>query len=318
MDERARERMDRILFIVNPAAKNGKGENYLPIIADGMEHRGPYDVMLTTAQGDALRMAREDTGHDVIIAVSGDGTAHEIINGIMRRPANDRPAFGVLPVGSGNDFCRTLGIPLGQEHAREALDGLLDGVVVPMDLGMFNDSYFLESLSFGLDAAIAIRTMDLRKKTDESGTMLYLHAGLQVLRNEYRAYPVHFSLDGADPVDKDLLMLAFTVGATYGGGFAIAPDADPCDGMLNYCFTDAVGKIKGLGVLGLAMKGKHGGLRYVNMGRTRDAVVEFEMQVPAQADGEEVLGDSFRIRILPKAYQVLVPRGSRVATARIR
>ena len=98
-----------MLLIVNPAARHGETKALVPVI-EQLLGSVPHDTVMTEHTGHAADLASAAQGYEVVVAVGGDGTVHEVLNGLMRHPAETRPVLGLLPTGSGNDTRRTLGV----------------------------------------------------------------------------------------------------------------------------------------------------------------------------------------------------------------
>ena len=152
--------LGRTLLIANPAAHSGKGaagadfaRHFLGSYATAT--RG-YELRLTTGPGDAVGIAAGAVGFDTVLALGGDGVIHEVVNGLMRLPGSARPQLGVIPLGSGNDYARTLG--MARNDVEGAFAQLVRGTVRELEVGRVNGVHFMQTLSFGLDAAIALDT----------------------------------------------------------------------------------------------------------------------------------------------------------------
>ncbi|MGB4440984.1 MAG: diacylglycerol kinase family protein [Coriobacteriia bacterium] len=295
----------RMLLIVNPAAKHGETANLVPAIEQLLQSV-PHDLVLTTHMGNAAQIAEEAKGYDTLVAVGGDGTAHEVLNGIMRRPEDDHPALGLIPTGSGNDTRRTLGIPADIADATLALAG---GVRRPFDVGLCNGLYFNNSFAAGLDARVTAKAVEYKVTTKRSGLWLYLTALLHVLFHELYSHEVRMSWDGEEPVDDEFLALAATIGPTYGGGFFITPEAVPDDGLLEVCVIGPLSLPGALLRLPFVVFGKHTKFKVIRMSRRSSIVIESAEPMPAQLDGEVMVDRRFEISILPGAIECVVPKG---------
>ncbi|MDY0341716.1 MAG: diacylglycerol kinase family lipid kinase [Coriobacteriia bacterium] len=292
----------RMLLIVNPEARHGETGPLVPVIEHLLQSY-PHDTRLTSGVGHAAEIAREAEGYEILVAVGGDGTVHEVLNGIMAR-AEPRPALGVIPTGSGNDTRRTLGVP---EDIAEATLTLASGVRHSFDIGCCNGVYFNNSFAAGLDARVTAKAVEYKTTTKRSGLWLYLTALIHVLINELYSHRVRVSWDGAEPQETDVLILATTIGSTYGGGFKITPDAIPDDGLLEVCTIDPLGLLQALLRLPFVVFGKHTQMKVVHMSRHRSVVIESDDPMPAQIDGEVIVGRRFEIEVLPAAIECIVP-----------
>lgn len=306
----------RVLVVVNPAAQNGAGERAAAWLRAQAVREGIADrtrVVTTERAGHAAEIARASAGFDVLIACGGDGTFHEVLQGLMTLPREDRSAFGVLPCGNGNDFARTVGAPLtGVEDAWRALRTVR---VEPFDVGVCNGEHFLETLSFGVDAAIALGTQGRRERTGHQGTRLFLEEGVHQLAHHRDALACTIEvLDEAGEVvraiDESVHLIAVQLGPTYGGGFAVCPDASPRDGVFDVCACHApLGFVHAAALFLLAKGGHHQGFeREFAFLRAPGLRIVFQEEPPAQIDGEPIHGTVFAIATIPHALDVLTCR----------
>ena len=294
----------RHLIIVNPQAKHGEGTKLTPVI-EKLLANVPHDTRETQSPGHAVDLAAGAVGYDVVVAVGGDGTVHEVLNGLMRHPAETRPVLAVLPTGSGNDTCRTLGIPF---DVSEAALLLATGERRSFDVGCCNGVYFNNSFAAGLDAKVTAKAVEYKVTKRRSGLWLYLTALLHVLFKDLGAFDITLGFDGQTPTPVQTLIIAMTQGATYGGGFRITPDADPHDGLFDVCMIDPLGLGEALRRLPFVIAGKHTKMPVVHMSRHASATIAADVPLPAQLDGEVLLERRYDITMLPAAIQCIVPR----------
>ena len=308
--------LGRTLLIANPTAHSGAGAKAAEF-SDGFikgmpELTSSFETRLTTARGDATAWAADAGDYDTLIVLGGDGVIHESVEGLMKLPRDDRPALALIPQGSGNDYARTLEIP--RNDARAAIEEIANRARRSVELGVVNGVHFMQTLSFGLDAAIALDTIDKRAEgSKEEGEQLFISSAIKVFSKESAGYPVRYSFDGGPWAETLSLVFAVQVGPTYGGGFRICPAAKPNDGLLDVCHNlkkPSVPKL--LFLLALARFGKHIGSRDLEFAQARHIEIEFPEEVPPiQVDGDELLGRSFAIDAVPDALDVLV--GSKIA-----
>lgn len=294
-----------MLLIVNPAANHGVTESLVPVI-ERLLQSTPHDTVMTTSMGHAIEIAEKAEGYDVLVAVGGDGTIHEVLNGIMRRPEGSRPAIGLVPTGSGNDTRRTLGIPT---DISDAVLALAAGQRRRFDIGVCNGTYFNNSFAAGLDARVTAKAVEYKVTTKRSGLWLYFTALMHVLFHELYPHHVRVTWDEDPPVEEDLLIVAATIGPTYGGGFFITPDAVPDDGLLEVCTIDPLSLPEALMRLPFVVMGKHTKMKPVRMSRRRSIVIESDDPMPAQIDGEVMVEKRFEVAIIPGAVEYIVPKG---------
>lgn len=300
--------LGRVMLVANPAAQNGRGAQAAEHAAALLRERlpeGALTVACTSGPRHASALAQRADGCDTIIALGGDGVIHEVANGLMARPASARPMLGVLPVGSGNDYARSLGMSFKLE---QACAQLLDATACPADVGCVNGEWFVETLSFGLDAAIALDTVDRRARTGRTGTLLYMEAGFDQLMNHLDSFAYELSIDGGEPVRGRSITFAVQNGPYYGGGFKVCPDAAIDDGRLSLCIAHPpVSRAKAAYVFLRAKAGTHTGFKVIEMLTATSLSVSFHPDPPAQIDGERIEGAAFDVALQPGALSVLMP-----------
>ena len=310
----------RTLVIANPVAQSGQGargaREIEEALAAGDAPASSYDVRLTEGPGHAEKLATEAQPYDTVLVLGGDGVVHEAANGLMRLDAPVRPRFGVVPLGSGNDFARTAGIAARNRPVR-ALRELAQGVERTFDLGWVasdaapTGTWFVETLSFGLDAAVALGSMETRRRSGAHGTRLFGALGLDVFARNRDPYAYQATLwDSAGAtyaIEGRELVFAVQVGPTYGGGFRICPQASPADGLLDLCRSVAVPSVpRTLALFMRARLGLHTGSSAVEFRTFERMELRFcDREPPCQVDGEELRGMRFEIRSAPGALRVL-------------
>ncbi|MBC7266542.1 MAG: diacylglycerol kinase family lipid kinase [Anaerosomatales bacterium] len=293
------------LLVVNPAARHGETETLVPVIEQLLEGVLPHVTVRTEGPGHAREIAASAAEHDLVVAVGGDGTVHEVLNGLMSIPSEKRPALGLLPTGSGNDTRRTYGIPA---DLSQAVLTLASGERRSFDVGVCNGLFFNNSFAAGLDAKVTAKAIEYKVTKQRDGLWLYLTALLHVLFNDLSGFTALVGFDGEPSTTMETLILAVTVGPTYGGGFKITPHAVADDGLFEVCTIDPLSLLSALVRLPFVIAGKHTRMRPVHMSRHRSVIIEADRPVPAQIDGEVLLESRYEISLLPKAITCVVPR----------
>lgn len=291
------------LLIINPAARHGETAKLVPVIEKLLKSH-PHDTVITQHTGHAAEIARAAAGRDLVVAAGGDGTVHEVLNGLMMIPEASRPALAVLPTGSGNDTRRTLGIP---EELTEAALVIGTGERRRFDVGVCNGVYFNNSFAAGLDAKVTAKAVEYKVTKQRDGLWLYLTALLHVLTHDLGSFDLSISFDGAEPEKHDTLIVAVTNGPTYGGGFIITPDAVADDGEFEVCMIDPLSLPGALVRLPFVIFGKHTKMSVVHMRRHRSLTIDCAAPLPAQIDGEVLLERHYEIEMLPGAIECIVP-----------
>lgn len=307
-------REGKVLLLANPAAQSGNGAQAAQIAQELLSQwlgDSMVDFALTEQPAHATRIASEASSekYGTVIALGGDGLVHETVNGLMMLPSEKRPSFGLIPVGSGNDYAKTLGMT---PCVPDAVVQFLEASLHHFDVGCCNGEYFAETLSFGLDAAIALDTVERRKKTGKQGTPLYLASGLNQLLYHLDTFDVRAVLDkGRTTIEGPVHMFAVQIGPTYGGGFRICPDADPEDGLFDICYATApMGRIEATYKFLSAKDGKHVKRKGIHFERASSLEITFDCRPPCQIDGEALVANGYHISLEPRALEVLVAQDS--------
>lgn len=307
------DKLGRVAIIANPVAQNGAAasvaRDFERMLCDQVNDDG-CRMHLTEYSGHAKEIAAKiGPKCDTLIVIGGDGIAHEVANGLMELDFDDRPNLAVVPVGSGNDYALTLGMSPKPE---KALSQILECNVRRFDVGVVNGEYFVETLSFGLDAAIALDTVERRKKSGRRGTILYMESGIDQLFNHlapqnYKACLQGVPGKGRVEIEGESYIFAVQIGRTYGGHFDICPKASPEDGLFDICLTQGrLNVAKATSVFMLARFGLHTRFRMFRFYKASSLVVDFSEPPSIQADGEKVTGTHFEISTVPAALKVLV------------
>ena len=296
------------LVIINPAARNGNASlvaaKAKTKLAALLEPHSKLTLYHTLAPKEATQIVREHAFHyDTVFTIGGDGIINEVINGLMQVEKSNRPQLGIIPCGNGDDFARSLKISRKPEEALEQLTSLQAHSI---DVGKMNDVFFVETLSFGLDAAIALETIDLRRTTNQQGTSLYVRAGIHHIKNDRIIYDAKISFDYSPQETIRFYQLAIQNGKTYGGGFTICPEASIEDGLLDICYTTApLSFFEASKVFLLAKKGAHVNHPQVHLRRAQHVSLKFSTIPATQLDGEKIHEKSLEVSLLPHEITVL-------------
>ena len=296
--------LPKYLAIINPAAKSGKIVGLLPEIKQKL---GELDVTYreTSRAGEAVDFATNSADYDVVIAIGGDGTVHEIANGIMQLAEKDRPGVAVIPCGSGNDTCRMIGSPL---EIGPAIESIKRAQMRPFDLGVCNGSYFVNSFSVGIDALTVAKTTQIKRETSRSGMMLYGQALIDIILNEMKPNNITVTVDGK-VFGRQVLLHAITNGQTYGSGFKINPTACAEDGTLTSSYIEWMGRMRVLGYIPRLLRGTHTQIdKYHTQEITSCTITsQDDTFLIAQADGELIEKErTFSIEVRPHALRFVV------------
>lgn len=273
-----------------------------------------FDIVTTHARGGATELTYQaiERGYDQIIAVGGDGTINEIVNGIIgcRQSQGRGATLGIVPLGTGSDFVKALdGVQPNDlsdavRRLAEAKTRLVDAGRIVVEAGNQETTRcFINGLGMGLDAQVAVESLKLTKF---KGLAVYLVAILRALA-VYKAHPMTVRFDEYE-VRRRLLFASVANGRCQGGGFWLTPEALIDDGMLDLCMIDKMRLDEIIRHITKLLDGSHTKLRQVTMGRARHVEVTCNRPIPVATDGEVVATDARRIwvEVLPGAIEVVV------------
>lgn len=269
-------------IIANPAAGRGRaGETIDAVVDEAARHFGPVTLLSTEGPGDGVRLGAEAVrrGFERVLAVGGDGTVHEVANGILNAGGTTSPALGVVPQGTGNDFAKLVGTH--RASPREAVRRIAKGKPARFEVGEAWGECFVNSLGIGLDHEVPYH---LKGVSHFRGTPAYAIALFKALGG-YRDIPLEVEIDD-QRFEGRWLTVAVGVGAVEGGGFHIMPGAVPDDGLLNVCAIRPLPLAKLVALIPLVMTGKHTGLREVHHTKARRIRFRGTAPLKLHSDGE--------------------------------
>ena len=298
---------ERFLAIVNPAAGGGKSAKLAGAALDRLRTSGlSVDVIATTCKGHAIELAADAyaQGYRRFIAVGGDGTAHEILNGLFgRAKAQERVSLGFLPLGTGNSFLRDF----AKDGADASLNALLEARTRPVDLVRLTHAageiYSLNILSLGFTADVGALTNRYFKPLGPLGYLLGVFVRVAQLRR--RSFTLRCDED-VEWDDRRALFLTFSNSKYTGGTMLIAPDADSTDGFIEFVRWGPISRLGLLRTLPRLYDGTH--TQHPLASRRAVRHVEFKLPVPVDVliDGEIATLECKSIDILPAAVDVYV------------
>ncbi|MFA6098690.1 MAG: diacylglycerol kinase family protein [Patescibacteria group bacterium] len=289
----------KYLFIINPVAGKGKHLSILSEISSFFASEDvDFDTVITQRPKQATQIAKDSSNkYEILVAVGGDGTVNEIINGLAISPA----ILGILPIGSGNDFSYQLGY---KRNLKRDLRILREAKTKWIDVGVVNETdYFINGFGVGFDGETALAARKTMRYTN--GFMAYLLAVLRTLVF-YRCQEVKMKFDDRNTVEQKILFISVCNGTTYGGGFKVAPDAKMDDGLFDVCLVDKASRAYILRKLPKFIRGHHTNLPEVHMSRCHQLNIQSVKPLQAQLDGELPASQtSYQVGILPKKQEVI-------------
>ena len=287
-------------LVLNPAAGGGRSGRQRALISDTLERGGVRPVWhVTRSTGDAYEIVRGLPGAVPAVAVGGDGTVHEVAAAC----AGTGRVMGILPLGTGNDYVKALGIG---GDLRGALGVLLDGRVRAVDAGEVNGVPFNNGLGIGFDAEVAEGVEKAPSYLGGPGRYAW---SVGRLLWGFRCHGATLRLGGEAVVEAETILVAVALGTTYGSMFRLAPGAVLDDGLFEVVWSEEVSRTEVLGLIPSALWGTLTDRKKVHVARAREVEVELYEPVPAHVDGEMLSPTrEFRARVLPGVLRVIGPR----------
>jgi YegS/Rv2252/BmrU family lipid kinase len=261
------------------------------------------------------------TKYSTVIAVGGDGTVHEVVNGLLRASSEGETiALGVVPLGNGDDFAKmippqtTIGGKVFDWHV--AIEKITQGQTKLFDVGRMsgdqlrseqnnNPQYFMNGMDIGFGAQAALNFTKVPSFL--TGTAAYLAAIMMTLI-DYRIPKVSIQIDDQKAFEQSTTMTAITNGRCFGSGFWVCPDAQVDDGLLDVMVTQSIGRLKILRLIPKIMKGTHVNEPILRNYRARRVVIKSRQPLVVEADGEIPYPQTrhLEVQILDKKLRMIV------------
>jgi YegS/Rv2252/BmrU family lipid kinase len=306
----------KVLIIVNPIAGRGYAEKMIPEIEAGMRNHGlDFELVRTERPWHAAEIAEKAARegiYDVIVSASGDGTANEVINGLMRARAAgfNHSAFSILPVGTGNDMAYGLGM---RGTLEESIATLAQNQRVRIDIGHVKGGdypegrYFVNGIGIGFDAVVGFVAVKIRWMR---GLLAYLIAVVQTVFIYFKAPTVEIAYNDI-AYTQAALMVSIMNGQRMGGGFYMAPLGDNTDGHFDLCIASNVSRSRIFGLVPYFLKGTQASQPEITTGRTEKITVRaVKGTLPAHCDGETLCesGQELSADIVPAAIEIITTK----------
>lgn len=296
--------MTKAILIVNPSSGGEKGKEYSTLALETLESM--YDIVdleETTKGGDAEQFAKAAAKEkaDAIFVMGGDGTVNETISGLAEEEY--RPKLGIIPLGTVNDLCRALGVPLKPEAAIQMLP---NAITKELDIGKVNDSYFIDVIAIG-KIPEAVKNVGADQKT-RLGSLAYFIEGAKAF-SDSQSYPFKLVLDDEDiEQESSLILIALT--NSVGGFENMLPHAEIDDGYLHLIMLKGktlMDKVKVIPkvVTGNAADANETLYRKFKSGEI--AVSKEDIRLVSNIDGDEGDNLPLTVRVLPRHITIFVP-----------
>ena len=296
--------------IINPAAGANSTHRKWPSIQSLLKSLGlAFEFQFTEGRGHAIELAREAAGkgYTCLVAVGGDGTVHEVTNGIMQTGIAKEASMGIICTGTGSDLARTLGI---SHDVAKACSSLANGHRRVIDLGLVKyvlkgkteQRYFVNGAGIGFDATVVAATEQMPKFL---GDFSYLFGLLRTFLT-YRNKPVTFRIGDKPEETAKMLSLVVANGEYFGGGMHIAPQAKTDDQNFDIVALGNFGKIELIRNLSRVYKGTHLTHPKVRLEKDTSITVRSKHKLLVQADGELLGEGPATFSMLPSALCLMI------------
>ena len=296
------DKQQSAVLVLNPASGRGKGRILKPNIRAHFARAGlNVEIVESRQPGDIKRLVAECYRRACprVLVAGGDGTIFEAVNGVLQ---SDNPIpLGIIPIGTGNDFVKAVGIP---EQWAFACDRIIHGSPKLVDLGRCNGLYFANGVGIGLDAEIAAIAKRINLITGKGiytlATLIKLFRGIQTPR-------VSIEIDGTTYI-QEVTLVAVANGTCFGGSFKIAPKSSVDDGEFDVVIADPIDRFKALSLLPKIRRGRHLDLSEVQYLNAKRVIISADKPLPIHLDGELIdeHADQYEIEIMPRRLNVIV------------
>lgn len=312
-----------LLVIYNPVAGRGRVLQYWSKVAKALHDAGViFEAAATKEPSDAARLAEGAIGHySAVVGVGGDGTIHEIVNGLMRASQEKETIpLGVIPLGNGDDFAKIIPpetkIGSKQFDWEEAVRKIAGGQTRLFDVGKIQGGslhpemidgpqYFMN----GMDIGFGAQTMYNLKRIPRflTGLSAYLTAVIMTLV-DYKIPKLRLEMDGFPPFEQEATLTAVMNGRCFGSGFWVCPEAQADDGVFDILVSKDVDRLNIMRLVPSLMKGEHLNEPVLKIYRTKKIIIESVKPMVIEVDGEIPYAEAkkLQIELLPKRLRVFV------------
>ena len=303
-------------FIINPAAGKGTHVQSLAkkIEESAKKHEIDYEIYMTKAPGDATDFVAStiaaDTNLHRFYACGGDGTLGEVVCGA---PLCEHAEFALIPIGTGNDFCRNF----DDRAAFFDIDRQIAGEPMLIDLIRYNDRYCVNMLNVGFDCNVVERTVSLKKSKLIPSSMAYSAGVVSTLMHKMTT-DMHITLENGEVIDRPLLLMSVANGCFYGGGFRSNPRALLDDGLFDVNIIEKVSRLTFISLISSYKAGTHleTAAKYITYRQSKTLTMSFDKETLICVDGETSLATELAISLVPEAAKFVLPAGVRCRSSR--
>jgi len=286
----------KFLFIINPTAGKGTARNssiYLKKILD--EKSMDFDIIYSERIGHTKEIcSKSHKIYDLIVIFGGDGTINEAVNGLF----GSKTPLGIIPNGTGNDFARSVNIPL---KLNDAINNIINGKRKTIDIGLINGQYFINVVGIGFDGFVNIESKKIKFLR---GKAVFIAAVLKTL-NKWKAVPVRIIMD-----DKEFLSNSYLIcianGWSVGGGLSMTPNAKVDDGYFDICHLKEISPMKIIFNFPKLTNGKIEEIEEAKIYKSKKIIIKSEYSLPIHVDGEIIKGKNnfFEIELIKNSFDI--------------
>lgn len=302
--------MRRLTAILNPQADRGRTALLADSLQQALAGRVELQLLKTTRRGEAVELAAQAArdGCDGVVAIGGDGTVHEVANGLLALPTERRPPLGIIPAGSGNDFAFALGI----DHNLELNAVLLaSGATRAVDAALVETAsgrqrYSINNLGALLEGQINLASHELQWPR---GSGLYLRAVLQTLWRRPPLAKLQLTVDGVD-LTRESAILSISNGCRSGGRFYLTPSAQIDDGRFDYLIAPPASRLRLVWEIYKSLRRDRTQDGWIEQGEFAAMTVRSDIPLAAHVDGEPWLRPEegeheLQVTVLPGVLRVI-------------
>ncbi len=310
------EKKTKYLIIVNPNAGKKKARNDWPEIANLFDSAGiEYEYIFTKYGRQAIKLVKEkieEEGFMRIVAIGGDGTINEVVNGILlqKRFNSNEISLGIITIGTGNDWGKMFNLPLSY---KESVDIIKRGNIFVQDVGKVyyyigekkSCRYFVNAAGLGFDALVTENT-NKQKEAGKSSTLSYFTNMIKSLYR-YKPVPVTVLTTKREIHSGNLFTLSLAIGKYTGGGMQQTPNAISDDGLFDLMLVDKIAKTKLIRKVSKLFNGRINELKEVQSLRTDNLQVVSDSKLMIEVDGENIGHAPFEFELVPRSLKVYIP-----------
>ncbi|HEY4537973.1 MAG TPA: YegS/Rv2252/BmrU family lipid kinase [Erysipelothrix sp.] len=290
------------VFIINPTSGTGKYSEVESIIKEYFKEAQELCIIHHTEYvGHAKQIARLYDENHILYSVGGDGTAHEVLNGL-----NEGVEMAVIPVGTGNDFWRMIDY---DKDLNAIVIDTIEGVSVNIDYGLANGNRFLNCANIGIDAEVNKFVNNVRSKWFPRNIIYIYAAIIEAIRYK----PVLLNIDTKDQkMQKKIILTSFMNGKWYGGGFKSAPKAHLNDGLIDVCVVDDLPMRRVFKLISKYYKGEHLDIPEVTYLRVEEVNLSSDRSISLGCDGELFEYNDISIKVVKDGLKLRLPREAKM------